>query len=98
MDNIKISLAEVQTTADTIRTRNQQIYDLLQNAKREMDKLQGFWQSESSETVRQRFSQFSSQFETQREILDAYARFLDHTVQTYDALETAINSNATAFQ
>ncbi len=98
MDHIKISLAEVQSTADTLRSCNMRIYDLLHEAKKEMDKLQSFWQSESSDTVRQRFFQFSNQFETQKEIINEYVRFLEHTVQTYDTLETAINSNAASFQ
>lgn len=98
MENINISLAEVQSAANAIQSCNLRIYDLLNNAKKEMDKLQAFWQSESSDTVRQRFALFSGQFETQKEIVDAYVRFLEHTVQTYDSLETAINSNASSFQ
>lgn len=97
MEQLKISLAEVQNASLNLRGCNQQIYDFLSHAKSEMDKLAAFWQSESSETARQRFQQFSTQFEAQREIIEAYARFLDHTVETYDALETAINSNASSF-
>lgn len=97
MENIRISLAEVQSCADSIKASNQLIYEILGNAKAEMDKLQAFWQSESSDTLRQRFSQFATQFETQREIIASYAQFLEHTIQTYDALETAINSNASSF-
>ncbi len=97
MEQLKISLADVSNTASNIRVVNQQIYEILKNAKNEIDKLQAFWQSESSETARQRFAQFSMQFDVQREVIESYAQFLDYTVQTYDSLETAINSNATSF-
>ncbi len=97
MEQIKVSLNEVSVTAANIRMVNQQIYDLLLNSKIEMDKLQAFWQSESSQTAKERFHQFSLQFDRQKEIIEAYAQFLDHTVQTYDSLEMAINSNASSF-
>ena len=98
MENIKIITADVTAAASSLRSCNGMIYDLLQRAKQEMDRLSHVWQSESSDTIRQKFSQFSNQFENQRQIIDAYAQFLDHTAATYDSVETAINSNATSFK
>ncbi len=97
MEQIKISISEVENTAANLRIVNQQIYDILQNASNEMNRLHSFWISESSETARQQFMRFAAQFDIQREIIQSYAQFLEHTAQTYLTLESTINSNASTF-
>lgn len=94
MEHLKITFSDVHQAADTIRSCSMKIYDLLNNASYQMKQLESFWESEGSASIQSHYSQFSSQFEIQREIIDAYANFLDHTVQTYQSLENAINSNA----
>ncbi len=97
MDNIKISLAEVSNCSQVIRTLNQKMYDLLITMKKEMNDLNGSWISESGETIRQRFNQFATKFDIQKETIDSYSKFLDLTVSSYDSLETTINANASSF-
>lgn len=97
MDNIKISLDEVNNCAQTIRMINQSLYDILSDTKKEMNSLNISWISDSAETIRQRFNQFSNKFEAQKETIDSYAKFLDFTISSYDSLETTINSNAESF-
>ena len=98
MNNLRISLAEVSECASSIRTLNAQMYDLLIRMKADMNETGGTWISEGGERIRTRFNQFASRFETQKEIIDSYARFLDLTVSSYDSLETAISSNAETIQ
>ncbi len=98
MDKINIKLASVIEAAQEIRNCNEMMYQCLQECKNQMDQLSNVWISESSETVRNRFAQFSKQFEIQRQIIDSYAQFLDHTANTYDSIEMAINSNASSFE
>ena len=98
MNNLKISLAEVNECAARIRAANQTMYELLSRMKKEMNDTNISWISEGGETIRARFNQFASRFETQKEIIDSYARFLDLTVSSYDSLETAISSNAETIQ
>ncbi|MBE6122053.1 MAG: pore-forming ESAT-6 family protein [Solobacterium sp.] len=98
MNNLRISLAEVSECASSIRTLNAQMYDLLIRMKADMNETGGTWISEGGERIRARFNQFASRFETQKEIIDSYARFLDLTVSSYDSLETAISSNAETIQ
>lgn len=98
MDKLNISLAEVKNTAEAIRSCNIQIDQQLQEAKKQMNDLSFVWQSDGSETIRQRFNQFASKFDLQREIIESYARFLDMTVTNYDSLESTIQANAGSFQ
>ena len=42
-------------------------------------------------------NQFAAQFETQKQIIESYARFLDTAVSSYDTLEATIQNNAGSF-
>lgn len=98
MNGLKISLAEVSECASKIRLFNAQMYEELTNMKNEMNRTNVAWISDGGEAIRNRFNQFASRFETQREMIDSYAKFLDTTVSNYDSLETTIHSNATGMQ
>ena len=97
MDNLKISLAGVKDTSGAIRVCNEQIYSALIEAKKQMNDLAMVWQSDGSEAIRQRFNQFAAQFETQKQFIESYARFLDTAVSSYDTLEATIQNNAGSF-
>ena len=97
MDSLKISLAGVKETSGAIRVCNEQIYSTLIEAKKQMNDLAMVWQSDGSEAIRQRFNQFAMQFETQKQIIESYARFLDTAGSRYDTLETTIQNNAGSF-
>ena len=97
MDGIKIQLAAVSDAAAMIRSRNETLYDLLNQMKKQMNDLSGIWISEGSEMIRARFMSFSAQFELQKEIIERYALFLDQTVSSYDSIESTITSNASSF-
>ncbi|KAA0549168.1 WXG100 family type VII secretion target [Bacillus sp. BGMRC 2118] len=97
-DGIKISLGEVTSTANTIRTLNQNLDSRLKDIKGQMDGLSSSWQSDASNTIRDNFNALQPKFEAFREVVDAYAKFLDQTVTNYNSAETAINNNASAFK
>lgn len=94
---IKISLAQVSSTAAAIRSLNQMMYESLTTMKTNMNSLNGSWISDAGETIRSRFNAFATRFDSQKEIIDSYAKFLDLTVASYDSLETSINANASSF-
>ncbi|MBR2808730.1 MAG: pore-forming ESAT-6 family protein [Erysipelotrichaceae bacterium] len=98
MDNIKISLSEVSELAAQMRSLNIRMKDTLDRVKGQMNDLRAVWESESSDTLRERFNFFSVKFEQCYEVIDNYARFLDLTVASYDATETTINTNASSFK
>ena len=98
MDHLNISLEQVSETAAVLRTLNQSMFDSLQQMKRFMNDTDSVWMSEAGETIRTRFNQFALRFESLKEDIDSYARFLERTVTDYDTLETTLNSNASGMQ
>lgn len=94
MDSIQISLQEVSNAASRISSLNRQIYDLLQAMKKDMNSLDATWISDGGNEIRMRFNLFSARFDSQRDVIDSYVRFLEITVSSYDSLETAITGNA----
>ncbi|MCM3585267.1 pore-forming ESAT-6 family protein [Mesobacillus maritimus] len=97
-EGIKISLNEVSATASQIRNLNQNLAARLDDMKREMNNLSSTWNSDASNTIRGNFNALQPKFENFREIVESYAKFLDQTVDSYNATETAINNNASAFK
>ena len=94
MNGIKISLQEVVNCQKQIESLNIKIYDLLNDMKNQMNGLNVSWVSDSANTIRDRFNQFSNRFEIQMETINNYVKFLDMTVNSYDSLEQTINTNA----
>ncbi len=98
MDELKISLAEVTECASKIRNFNQMMYEQLSLMKKDINDTNATWISDAGEAIRNRFNQFSTRFETQKEQIDSYAKFLDQTVDHYNTLESTIHSNASSMQ
>ena len=94
MEHIKISLADVNDLAFKINLINNQIYEQLLNAKNKMNELNAIWESDGSSAIRTRFNILSNKFDTQKEVIDSYSKFLNHLVNTYDSLESTIVFNA----
>lgn len=97
-DGIKISFAEVSKTASTIRTLNQGLTQKLEEIKKEINDLSGTWQSDSGNTIIEKFNAVSSKFEDYGKVVDSYSKFLDSVVENYTQTELAINNNASAFK
>ena len=66
MNGIKISLQEVVNCQKQIESLNIKIYDLLNDMKNQMNGLNVSWVSDSANTIRDRFNQFSNRFEIQK--------------------------------
>jgi len=98
MNEIKISLQEVNDTAERIAALNEDMYERLCAMKQEMNSLGGTWISDGSEEIRNRFNMFAARFEKQREDIASYSKFLKLTVQSYDTLETTITGNAAGIE
>lgn len=98
VEGIHISLDQVSKTAGTVRTINTSLDSRLQDIKKQMNDLAQTWQSDASNTVRERFNALLPKFENYKSIIESYAKFLDSTVTNYNAVETHINSNASSFK
>lgn len=98
IEGIKISLGEVTKTSGTIRTLNTQLDSKLAEIRKQMNDLSQTWQSDSSNTIREKFSGLAPKFEEYKKVVESYAKFLDITVQSYEAAESSVNSNASSFK
>ena len=98
MNGIRIVTGDVSDTDAKIRNLNAQMYDILQKMKADMDSLQGTWVSDGGEEIRNRFHLFANRFETQRQIIDSYADYLDRAAAQYDSVESVITGNASSMQ
>ena len=98
MNGIRIATSDVSDTAAKIRNLNAGIYDILQKMKADMDSLNGTWVSDGGEEIRNRFHMFATRFETQRQIIDSYADYLDLAAAQYDSVESVIAGNASSMQ
>lgn len=98
MADIRISFDEVRDRAQQIRNLNNAMYEELNAMKGNINLLNGSWISDGSEEIRTRFNMFANRFESEREKIEEYARFLDLTVESYEALESSITSNASGMQ
>lgn len=98
MEQIKISLLEVRETASRIRQLNMQMYESLTELKNMMNDTNVSWLSEGGSELRSKFLQLSSRFDIQKDEIESYAKFLEHTANSYETLETTIKSNASSMQ
>lgn len=98
IEGINITLAQVTSTAASIRTINKNLTDKLLEMKTEVNNLASTWQSDASTTIQNNFNSFSKRFDEYRSVIESYALFLDKTVTDYNETETAINNNAGAFK
>ena len=98
MDEINIGLAEVSETASKIRLINENLDNTLNYVSKSMMELNNSWLSKGAETLMERFLNFSKRFIVESETIETYANFLDHTVSSYDSLESTITANASNFE
>ncbi|MDR1464446.1 MAG: pore-forming ESAT-6 family protein [Oscillospiraceae bacterium] len=99
IEGISIELSQVRQTAGTIRQKNSALDAKLQEIQQEINALQSFWQSDASETYRQKFGQFAQKrFPEYKSVIESYAQFLEQTVDAYTQTEQSINTSASAFQ
>ena len=98
IEGIKITLGEVTKTSGTIRQLNNNLDNKLTEIKKQMNDLAQTWESDASNTIRQKFNSLVPKFAEYKNIIESYSKFLDTTVQSYDSAETAINNNASSFK
>ena len=98
MNGIRIVTGDVSDTATRIRSLNAEIYEILQKMKADMNSLNGTWVADGGEEIRSRFLMFANRFETQKQIIDSYADYLDLAAAQYDSVESVIAGNASSMQ
>lgn len=97
MDQILISFIRMLETSGMLRQLNRELTEALYQMKSHMNELEGNWESEASLAIRERFNALEPRFQQYHDVIDAYARFLDLTVQHYEATEKSLKNNAENF-
>lgn len=96
MPDIKITFEEVRTKAQQIRTYNDTLTSTLNTIKQTINNLEAQWTSDTSDTIRAKITGMQPKFDTYKEVIESYAKFLDNTVTQYEGTESTLNSNASS--
>ena len=96
MPDIKITFEEVRTKTKQIRNYNATLTDTLNSIKQTINNLESQWTSDTSDTIRAKITGMQPKFDTYKEVIESYAKFLDNTVAKYEGTESTLNSNASS--
>lgn len=94
MPDTKIIFEDVRAKAQQIRTHNEKLSDLLQQIKSAINALEADYISDTSDTIRAKITGMQPRFDSYKEVIESYAKFLDNTVSQYETTENTLNSNA----
>lgn len=96
MPDIKITFEEVRTKTKQIRNYNATLTDTLNSIRQTINNLESQWTSDTSDTIRAKITGMQPKFDTYKEVIESYAKFLDNTVAQYEGTESILNSNASS--
>lgn len=96
MPDIKITFAEVRAKKQQILKHNQTLDDTLKQIKNIINALEADWTSDASDTIRSKINGMQKKFDSYREVIESYAKFLDNTVDQYEKTESDLQSNASS--
>ena len=97
-DSIQVSTQVLLDTADKVRTINNNLDTKLAEINKSMNDLEATWKSEAATEIRGAMNALKPRFEEYKNVVESYAKFLVNTAQSYEATESAIQSNAGAFK
>lgn len=97
-DSIQVSTQVLLDTADKVRTINNNLDTKLAEINKSMNDLEATWKSEAATEIRGAMNALKPRFEEYKNVVESYAKFLVNTAQSYEATESAIQSNASAFK
>ena len=94
MPEMTITFEEVRAKAQQIRSHNTKLTDYLQQIKSAINALEADWTSDTSDTIRSKITGMQPKFDSYKEVIESYAKFLDNTVAQYENTEGTLNANA----
>lgn len=97
-EGIKISTQVLVDTAEKVRSINKTMDGKLADINKAMNDLEVSWKSDAATEIRGAMNALKPRFEEYKAVVESYAKFLVTTAQSYEATETAIQSNASAFK
>ena len=96
-DTILIKFDELLQNADEIQKLNLDLRDTLDEIEKTVINLENVWESESSNSIRQKMKAMDKHFSQYEQVVTAYTKFLKDVVTTYQTVEKSINSTANSF-
>ncbi|WP_294953141.1 pore-forming ESAT-6 family protein [uncultured Eubacterium sp.] len=97
-DSIQISTQVLMDTATKVRNINTQLDQKLADINKNMNDLEATWKSDAATDIRAAMNALKPRFEEYKSVVESYAKFLDHTAQSYESTETGVQANASAFK
>ena len=99
---IQVNTQTLRDAADYIRDKNQSLYDTLDQIHNKITALAGdgdAWDSDAARTIETKIKKFkSTRFGNYKDAIDRFHRALLNHAERYEQTESAIESNANAFQ
>ncbi len=93
-DTITISFEEVSNSSTQIKNCSQKLSTIMEDLNRVINDINSGWDSSASQTFKERFQGFVNKFNDCKVSIDAYAKFLDQTVDAYRTIDTKISNAA----
>ena len=97
IEGLYITTEALESTAQTIESRNNQLYETLDDISKNMLALRRSWNSPAAEEIRAKMEKMRPLFDNYREIIDQYAKFLKNAAREFAAVEGQIQGNASKF-
>ncbi len=94
MPDVKITFEEVRAKAGQLRNYNETLTTTLNSIKSAINALEAEWTSDTSDTIRAKITAMQPKFDSYKEVIESYAKFLDNTSTQYETTENTLNTNA----
>lgn len=94
MADITITFEDLKTKTQKIRNHNETLNNTLLQIKSTINNLEAEWTSDASDTIRTKITGMQPKFDSYKEVIESYAKFLDNALAQYESTEATLNSNA----
>ena len=94
MPDIKITFQALRDKTQQLRDKNKQLDQILTDTKNAINSLEADWSSDTSITIRDKITGMQPTFDTYREVIESYAKFLDSALAQYESTEATLTTNA----
>lgn len=98
MPRIEISLDHLATLVSEIRLENQKLDAAFSDLSTSVQALEESWEGQASRAYHESFLKMTPRFRQYQDVIEAYATFLDQTIENYRMTELALMKNAENFQ
>lgn len=98
MSQIHVSVQQIRDTAGVLKQINHDLTQCLSEMLQEMNSLEVNWESETSNTIREKFNALSPHFQQYAQVMDNYIDYLYQTADQYEATENSLRQNAVGIQ